>query len=145
MMARWGRTRGMTLATLLAQAADPAGGAPTEDLIPATAVAVVALAGLALLAWAHATGRTRVLSILAGWAGRVPALRGLPPWASLPIAITTGSLLIAVFGFYWDVSTHIDNGRDDGPFANPAHWFILVGLAGIALAGYTSVLLAAGS
>jgi hypothetical protein len=47
-----------------------------------------------------------------------------------------------MFGFYWDVSTHIDNGRDPGPFANPSHYFILAGLAGIALAGFLSLLLA---
>ena len=30
-------------------------------------------------------------------------------------------------GMYWDISLHIDNGRDPGPLANPAHYFILVG------------------
>ena len=132
------------LAAQLAQAVDPAGGAPTEDLVPATIVALVAGAGLGALAWAHRAGRTRVVDALARLARRVPVLRGLPDWAALPIAVTTGSLLIAVFGFYWDVSTHIDNGRDAGPFANPAHFFIVVGLAGIALAGFFSVLLATG-
>ncbi|MEY2565871.1 MAG: hypothetical protein QOE35_400 [Actinomycetota bacterium] len=127
--------------TLLAAAVDPARGTPTQDLIPATLVAVLALAGLAVLARLHRSGRFGGLSALGRLAGRHPALRSLPPWASLPIAITTGSLLTAVFGFYWDVSTHIDNGRDPGPFANPAHYFILVGLAGIALAGFVSLLL----
>ena len=31
---------------------------------------------------------------------------------------------------YWDISLHIDNGRDPGPLANPAHYLILVGLYG---------------
>ncbi|MBV9284318.1 MAG: hypothetical protein JO176_06865, partial [Acidimicrobiia bacterium] len=48
---------------------------------------------------------------------------------------------IAAFGFYWDVSWHIDRGRDPGALANPAHWFIIVGLAGVALAGILSVVL----
>ena len=48
---------------------------------------------------------------------------------------------MAVFGFYWDVATHIDNGRDPGPFANPSHWLIIFGLAGIAFAGVLSILL----
>ena len=26
---------------------------------------------------------------------------------------------IALFGFWWDVATHIDQGRDDGPLGNP--------------------------
>jgi hypothetical protein len=52
-------------------------------------------------------------------------------WASLPLAIGGVSLIVAVFGFYWDVATHIDHGRDDGVFGNAAHWPILVGLTGI--------------
>ena len=45
------------------------------------------------------------------------------------------SLLTAVIGMYWDISLHIDNGRDAGPLANPAHYLILVGLYGTLLAG----------
>ena len=45
------------------------------------------------------------------------------------------SLLTAVLGMYWDISLHIDNGRDAGPLANPAHYLILVGLYGMLLAG----------
>lgn len=63
----------------------------------------------------------------------------MPAWAAIPIAVTGVSLIVAVFGYYWDVSTHIDNGRDLGPFANPSHYFILFGLAGIALAGGLSL------
>ena len=128
--------------SLLSAAVDPARGTPTQDLIPATVVALVAIVGLAVIARAHRAGRFKGVAALGGLASRHPALRQLPPWASLPIAVTTGSLLMAVFGFYWDVSTHIDNGRDPGPFANPAHWFILLGLAGIALAGFLALLLA---
>ena len=36
---------------------------------------------------------------------------------------------------YWDISLHIDQGRDPGPLANPAHYFILAGLFGVLLAG----------
>ena len=32
---------------------------------------------------------------------------------------------------YWDISLHIDAGRDAGPLANPAHYLILAGLFGI--------------
>ena len=31
-------------------------------------------------------------------------------------AVAGGALVMAAFGFYWDVATHIDNGRDPGPF-----------------------------
>jgi hypothetical protein len=132
----------MALATILAQAADPAGGAPAEDLIPATIVGVIALGLVVLVGVTYRRGRTGFLDGIARAVGRIGPLRGLPAWASVPIGLTTISLLTAVFGFYWDVSTHIDNGRDAGPFANPAHFFILLGLAGVALAGFLSVIYA---
>ena len=40
---------------------------------------------------------------------------------------------------YWDISLHIDNGRDAGPLANPAHYLILIGLYGSLLAGVLSI------
>ena len=52
------------------------------------------------------------------------------------------SLLVAVLGMYWDISLHIDNGRDPGPLANPAHYLILVGLYGVLVAGVLSIVLA---
>ncbi|HKF81017.1 MAG TPA: hypothetical protein VKB17_09360 [Thermoleophilaceae bacterium] len=54
------------------------------------------------------------------------------------------ALLVALFGMYWDVSLHIDNGRDPGPLANPAHYFILVGLFLAFSAGVLSVTLPEG-
>ena len=42
---------------------------------------------------------------------------------------------------YWDISLHIDNGRDAGPLANPAHYFILAGLFGIFTAGFLAMVL----
>jgi hypothetical protein len=126
------------IAMLLADTSAPAGGAPFEDLVPATIVGVVALIGLAVIAAAYLRGRAAWLDRAAG---SVTGITELPPWAALPMVMTTASLLAAVFGFYWDVSSHIDNGRDPGPFANPSHYFILFGLAGIAVAGLTAILL----
>jgi hypothetical protein len=96
---------------------------------------------LLVVAVLYRRGGVRPLRWLASFASRVS---GLPPWAALPAAVVAGSVILAVFGFYWDVSTHIDNGRDPGPFANPSHFFILAGLAGIAVAGYLSVLVGTG-
>ena len=117
---------------------EPAGGAPTEDLIPAALVGGVLIAALVAFGVAHRGGKTQVLTRLGVFSERIT---GLPRWASLPMGITGGSLLLAVFGFYWDVATHIDNGRDAGPFANPSHFLIIFGLAGIALAGIVALLL----
>src|SRR4051794_30756016 len=65
----------------------------------------------------------------------------MPGWVSLPAGLATVSLLTAVFGMYWDISLHIDNGRDPGPLANPAHYFILVGLFGVLASGVLSIAL----
>ena len=52
------------------------------------------------------------------------------------MVVATVSLLSAVMGLYWEVSTHIDDGRDDGPLATPSHYLILIGLLGILSAGW---------
>jgi hypothetical protein len=87
-------------------------------------------------------------------AGRMPLLDEVakpfswllrvPPWASLPAALATGSLLLAGLGFYWDVAVHIDRGRDPGPFGTPAHYPILLGLFGIFAAGWLALVMARG-
>lgn len=115
------------------------GGAPVEDLVPATIVALILVVSLALFARLHLSGRARVLTRLADLSER--ASGGMPGWAALPTLVAGVALIAAVFGFYWDVATHIDNGRDPGPFANPSHYFIIAGLAGIAFAGYLALLI----
>ncbi|MBV9350648.1 MAG: hypothetical protein JOZ23_03810, partial [Mycobacterium sp.] len=66
---------------------------------------------------------------------------GRPAWVALPVPVFTTSIICALFGFIWDVSWHIGNGRDPGPLANPAHYFIIIGLFGIFLAGMLAVVL----
>jgi hypothetical protein len=89
----------------------------------------------------HRRGHVGALTRLARLAERAT---GLPGWAALPSAILSASLLVAVLGMYWDISLHIDNGRDAGPLANPAHYLILVGLYGVLLAGVLTAALAEG-
>ena len=86
----------------------------------------------------HRSGRVKLLQRLGLFSERVA---GLPPWAALPLGVLSGSLLIAVFGMYWDISCHLDAGRDPGPFANISHYFILAGLFGIFFAGLLAVFL----
>ncbi len=110
----------------------PAAGAGIDQVIGATAGATIATLILLWVISAHRSGRI-------AWLGRAAALSerltGLPSWASIPASVLGGSLLVAVFGMYWDISLHIDNGRDPGPLANPAHYFILVGLFGVFVCG----------
>src|SRR5947208_4101476 len=126
------------LTSIFARAAAPARGAQLGQVIPASIVAVLLVATVAWLSVRHRRGTFRAL----GNAGsRAEEASGQAGWATLPGLVATVSLLVAAFGFYWDVSWHIDRGRDPGPFANPAHWFIIVGLAGIALAGILAIVM----
>src|SRR3954468_2435599 len=116
----------------------PARGFPPNQVIPATIVAVLLTAGVVLGAVRYRQGRFAALDRVAR---RVEAHSGLPAWAALPGLVTSLSLVVAVFGFYWDVSWHIDKGRDQGPFSTPAHYPIIIGLLGIAIAGVLAVVL----
>src|SRR4051794_16719056 len=123
---------------VLAAGFPPARGFPPNQVIPATIVAVLLTAAVVIGAVRYRQGRFAALDRVAG---SVADRAGVPPWAALPSLVTALSLLIAVFGFYWDVAWHIDKGRDDGPFSTPAHYFIIIGLLGIALAGVLAVIL----
>src|SRR4051794_20485358 len=128
----------MHSASLVLAQAGGAGGAPLADLVGATIVG----GAMGLVAFAigglHRAHRIHWLGRLAAFSERVS---GLPRWAALPAAIGGGALLMALFGFWWDVATHIDNGRARGRFAPAALWPFLFGLAGIALAGFLAVVL----
>jgi hypothetical protein len=128
--------------TLLSAAAQPgsqpAGGAAIGEVILATSAAMVLTVALLVLGLGHRSGRIPLLGRFAAWSGRIS---GYPGWAALPAGFATGSLIIAVFGMYWDIALHIGVGRDEGPLANPAHYFILLGLFGIFTAGFLAMVL----
>jgi hypothetical protein len=119
----------------------PAAGAALDQVFLATGAAMLATAALLYLGWAHRTGRSNVLRRAAALAARDT---GFAPWAALPSLIAAGSLLVALLGMYWDISLHIDDGRDAGPLANPAHYLILFGLFGIFVAGFLAIVLPEG-
>ncbi|HEU0023048.1 MAG TPA: hypothetical protein VFQ12_00355 [Thermoleophilaceae bacterium] len=120
---------------------EPAGGAAAGEAIGATVAALVVTALIALVIAGHRSGRLPWLDRAAGVFERQT---GLPGWAALPAAVLGVSLLTAVTGMYWDISLHIDNGRDAGPLANPAHYLILIGLYGALLAGALTMALSRG-
>ncbi|MCW2599213.1 MAG: hypothetical protein JWM02_1042 [Frankiales bacterium] len=122
----------------MTQPVKPARGVDLAQVLPVTAVlAIVAVAVLVLCAL-YRRGRLPLLERAAAWSERES---GLPAWASVPAIVSSLSLFLAGFGFYWDVAVHIDNGRDNSPFGTPAHWPILVGLCGLALAGVLAITL----
>jgi hypothetical protein len=126
--------------TLWAAAAEapPAGGAAIGQVVIATAAADLLAGGLAWVGMRYRAGKPTPLAPLAKFSERVS---GLPAWAAIPSATVGISLLIALFGMLWDISLHIADGRDEGPLANPAHYFILAGLFGVLAAGFLSMVL----
>ncbi len=124
--------------TLLAQADPPAGGAAIWEVVVATVLGALMTAAVVVPIMGYRSGRFDALGRLAAFTGRVT---GMPANAALPLAIMGGALIIAVFGMYWDISLHIDEGRDPGPLANPAHYFILVGLFGVMASGILAMAL----
>jgi hypothetical protein len=134
------------LLLLLPQAAlaadtKPAGGAAITEVAIATTAASLLTVLIFALGWAHRAGRTSLLRRPAEATARAT---GLPIWAALPTQVASASLLVALFGMYWDIALHIDVGRDPGPLANPAHYFILAGLFGLFTAGFLAIVLPEG-
>lgn len=126
--------------TVLAHGAE-GGGAALGQVIGLTAGAAVVTAVLALIAYRH---RTRRIGWLGALGDRVGGRFNRPPWVALSIMLFTATLICALFGFIWDVSLHIGNGRDPGPLANPAHYFILFGLFLLFIAGVVAMVLPLG-
>ena len=119
-------------------AANEGGGAAIGQVIGMTAVAVVIGVLLCWLGYLHRTRKITWVNSVAEYAGRKFKR---PPWVAVPIALFIATLICALFGFIWDVSLHIGKGRDPGPLANPAHYFILVGLFLLFVAGCAAIIL----
>jgi hypothetical protein len=128
----------VTLPGMTNLSAPPAGGAALAEVIAATAGVGAVTALLLVLAVLHRTRRTTLLARFADDLGR---RTGRPGWVALPTLLTTLALVTALFGMLWDISLHIGRGRDEGPLANPAHYFILVGLYLVFAAGMAAVVL----
>jgi hypothetical protein len=116
----------------------PARGAGLNQVIGLSVAAMVISLVMLWIGYAHRSHRITWLQRFSDWLG---GKFRRPAWVALPILIYTTSIICALFGFIWDVSWHIGNGRDPGPLANPAHYFIIIGLFGIFLAGMTAIVL----
>jgi hypothetical protein len=123
--------------SVLAQG-DEGGGTAIHEVIGLSVAAIIVTAVLLYIGYLHRNHKISWLTSLADWSGH---RFKRPPWVALPVAMFTASIICALFGFIWDVSLHIGNGRDDGALANPAHYFILIGLFGIFVAGCTAMVL----
>src|SRR3954470_7292282 len=122
----------------LTAAANPAGGAATQDIVLATAGAMILTTLVVVTGVLYRSGRVGWLQKLADFSERQ---WGVPAWVALSGEISSVSLIVALLGMYWDISLHIDQGRDPGPLANPAHYLILFGLFGVFVAGFLAIIM----
>ncbi len=116
----------------------PARGAGLSQVIGLSIAAMIIGAVMLGVGWGH---RTRRITFIDRFGEKMGGKFERPAWVALPVPVFTTSIICALFGFIWDVSWHIGNGRDPGPLANPAHYFIIIGLFGIFLAGMMAVTL----
>ncbi|WP_378733111.1 hypothetical protein [Nocardia brasiliensis] len=114
------------------------GGAALDQVIVLTGSAMLVAAGVFWVGYLH---RSRRITWLKTAADRLGQFGNRPGWVALPIAVFITTILTALLGFIWDVSLHIGNGRDEGPLANPAHYFIMIGLFFLFIAGMLAVIL----
>lgn len=124
---------------MLAEEAPTAGGAALDEVAIA---GLMALAFMLPFAWTTLRERQGHTTLLGRLADAVAKVDGLPRWVGLPLYMATISLLSCGFGVWWDVPIHMQNGRDEGPLANPSHYFIFLGILGFLHAGILSLALA---
>ena len=120
-------------------ASPPAGGAAESDVALMGALVAVYTMVLLMGGLGHRANLVPVIGWFDRFAERITG--GHPGWSSMPCGLAIMSLITALFGLYWDVSLHVDVGRDQGPFGTPAHYFILAGLFGIVMAGFFAMCL----
>lgn len=123
---------------VLAVEATEGGGAALDQIIGISIATAIITAGLLWIGILH---RTRRITWLGNLGDKVGAKMNRPAWVALPTLLFTSTIICAMFGFIWDVSLHIGKGRDSGPLANPAHYFILVGLFLLFIAGSMAIIL----
>ena len=119
-------------------AANEGGGAALDQVIGMSVVAAIVSGALLWIGYLH---RQRRITWLMNLAEKTGAKFKRPPWVALQVFLFTATIIAALFGFIWDVSLHIGKGRDPGPLANPAHYFILFGLFLLFIAGTLAMVL----
>ena len=122
--------------TVVAAAGTEGGGAALDQVIGMSVATGIITAGLLWIGYLHRQRRITWLQDLADKAGQK---MNRPSWVALPSLLFISTIICAMFGFIWDVSLHIGKGRDAGPLANPAHYFIMVGLFLLFIAGLLTI------
>ena len=102
------------------------------------------LAFFAVVTYLAVSGSSRiggVTGVLLRISDSLTRLTGLPAWSAGGLGVGMFALVVAVIGFYWDVSWHIELGRDEFIYT-PAHMMIVAGLGMIVASAATAIVLA---
>lgn len=127
------------MSTLVAPETPPAAGAAFDEILIAGAMAGVVILFFGWVILRERMDKPTFVSRFADW---VAELVKLPRWVALPAGLGLVSVLCAGWGVWWDVPIHMQNGRDEGPLANPSHYPIFLGILGFCHAGLLSMGLA---
>lgn len=122
-----------------AQPVPPAGGAALDEVFIALAIAAAFAIPVGWFVWRELAGKPTVIGKAADW---LAAKEGMPRWVSLPTYGLILALLTAGWGVWWDVPIHMQNGRDEGPLANPSHYPIYLAILAIFFLGIVCATLA---
>jgi hypothetical protein len=116
----------------------PAAGAEIKQIVIGTIAISIWMTFILLLGLRHRAGSTDLLDRVDT---RLREKTGVPGWALFPYLVAVVALAIAGVGFVWDVALHIDQGRDVGPFANPSHYMLIVGVVLFFTAGWFAIVM----
>lgn len=119
----------------------PAAGAEIRQIVIGGIVISIWMTFILLLGLRHRAGQTDLLDRADAAIAR---RSGLPGWTLLPYLVAVLALAVAGVGFVWDVSLHLDAGRDPGPFANPSHYLLIVGTVLFFTAGWLAIVMPKG-
>lgn len=132
----------LSIATAAAVETAPAAGAEIKQIVIGGLATSVWMAIFVVLGLRHRAGSTDLLDRASA---AVRRRTGLPGWSVVPYAVAVVALAIAGVGFVWDVALHLDSGRDAGPFANPSHYLLIVGVVLFVTAGWLAVVMPKGN
>jgi hypothetical protein len=94
---------------------------------------------LLLNAFGHSDQKNPVRYFFDSISNALERMTGIAGWAMAGILTGLLFLLVAAIGLYWDVSWHVDFGRDIGTLFTPPHVTILFGLGGLIFASVISI------
>jgi hypothetical protein len=119
----------------------PAAGAEVKQVVIGGIAISIWMTFMLVLGLRHRAGSTDLLDRADA---AIERRTKLPGWAVLPYGVAVIALAIAGVGFVWDVSLHLDAGRDPGPFANPSHYMLIVGTVLFVTAGWLAIVMPKG-